>query len=316
MKSINNKTIFLALSALLFLVGCKKESPNIFDMFDVKLTFHESVPYAIGDDAIAEINGTDSVLVDYTIESPTKDMYLVCLYKTGGTSPIQKIPLPDGKRKAYSGTFKFYAKDLGAGTTSYRIWAVDKDGVYLGDGYKTITINVLSDIRYLSLRKVFMPDSVGKVNESFLSIDEGKTYSYTTGKANSAKIDFGIYRDTVLNALGVQIGWKSYLYSTAAAPNPFVPYDISTWTKRATLFSAPVAGTAATFRSMFSTAAKIIEEAKKKTINLTKITTGLTSNQFIYFLTPEGKYGVIMIQSFNFDYMGRPYITMSYKMPM
>lgn len=216
MKVITIRTAFVLLSGLLFLTACKKTADNIFNMFDVKLTLHQSVPYAI--DENAEVNPTDSILIDYTIESPDADMYLICLYKTGTTSPAQRITVPDVKRRSFSGSFKFYAKDLGAGTTSYRIWAVDKDGVYLGDGYKTITINVLSDLRYLSNRKVFMPDSTGKANECYLSIDEGKTYSYTNGKANSSKIDFGVYREPVYNTSGVFTSWKYSLYSLSASP--------------------------------------------------------------------------------------------------
>ena len=77
-----------------------------------------------------EINSTDSAMIDYTIQSPDEDMYQIALYKTGGNAPVQKIPITDdAKRRSFSGQFKFYAKDLGAGESTYRIWAYDKNGV-------------------------------------------------------------------------------------------------------------------------------------------------------------------------------------------
>ncbi|MES2777397.1 MAG: hypothetical protein V4722_24675 [Bacteroidota bacterium] len=305
-----NKLIAAAVLLTGLAVGCKKESANIFNMFDVTLTLNQSQPHAI--DENAELSETDSALIDYTIVSPTKDMYQVNIMKGGATTPYIKIPITeDGKRRSFSGKLTLYAKDLGAGSSSFRIWPIDKEGVYLGDGNKNITINVLSNMKYFSNRRVFLPDSVGKVNESYLSFNEGKTYSYTTGQANAAKIDFGIYRDTV--RVGTVLSNKYFLYSLSETPSPFKAYDISAWTKRATLFSAPVTGSAANFRTMFNTSKKIEDEAKKKPVNLKHITTGLAANQFIYFLTPEGKYGVLYIQSITYDFSSKQFLAVSYK---
>lgn len=317
------KIIKLAIASIVSLsvaVSCKKESENIYNMFDVKLTLHQSTPYAVGEDGLIEIGAKDSVLIDYTIESPTADMSQVCLYKTGVTTPAVRIPITeDGKRRSYSGTFKFYAKDLGAGTASYRIWALDKAGVYIGDGYKTITVNILSDIKHFPNRRIYVPDTIGKTNECYISFEEGKTYSYTTGVANAAKIDMGFFRklDTVYNAdRTIKSTTDSInLYSLSTNPLPFTPYDLSTWTKRETLFSDPINGTMATFRTLFGTAERIAEEAKKKPVNKKHIKF-TASNQFVYFLTPEGKYGVFHIQGaghINFD--GRKYLNLFIKMP-
>src|SRR5688500_12130355 len=85
-------------------LGCKKESKNIFNMFHAKLTFHVTALHAIGDDGYKDISTTDSVLIDYTIESPDADMFQVCLYKTGSTTPMVRIPIEEGsKRRTYSG---------------------------------------------------------------------------------------------------------------------------------------------------------------------------------------------------------------------
>jgi hypothetical protein len=307
-----------SLSVLLLVIfaSCKKDAPSIFDMFKVKLTFNPSQPYAVDETGEIEITSKDSVLVDYTIESPDEDMYVICLYKNGGNAPVQKIPITeDGKRRVYSGTFKFLASDLGAGLTTYRIWPLDKIGVYLGDGYKKVTINVLSDVRYISNRKVFLPDTVGGTNPCYLSIKDGETYSYNTGKGNSADIDFGFYSKYVqVNPTTSRI--DHYMYSLSANPLPFTPYDISSWTKRGTLFSAPVTSnaTAASWKTRFSTGPKIEEEAKKVNINLTSSPV-INANNFVFFKTPEGKYGVMFIQSLSQDYLLRRYIWLSYKMP-
>jgi hypothetical protein len=316
MKIQHTTKALLPVLLLAMFASCKKEAPSIFDMFNVQLTFNQSQPYAVDENGEIEITTKDSVLIDYTIESPDKDMYMICLYRNGANSPAQKIPITDdGKRRVYSGTFKFLAKDLGAGLSSYRIWSLDKDGVYLGDGYKKVTINVLSDLKYFANRKLFAADTVGKVAPCYLSVNEGNTYSYTTGASNSGNLDFGLYKKVVQS--GSNTVNQYFLYSLTANPLPFVPYDISSWTKRATLFSAPTNKDANvnTFKTRFNTGPKIEAEAKAVNINLTTHPSALAANNFIFFKTPEGKYGVIFIISVdNEDYTGRKYIVMSYKM--
>jgi hypothetical protein len=316
MKIRHTTKALLPVLLLVMFASCKKEAPSIFNMFKVKLTFNQSQPYAVDETGEIELSSQDSVLIDYTIESPDEDMYAICLYKAGGNAPIQKIPITDnGKRRVYSGTFKFKASELGAGLTTFRIWPLDKIGVYLGDGYKKVTINVLSDLKYVSNRKVFLPDTVGQVNPCYLSIKNGETYSYTTGAANSADIDFGFYSKVVQVNPTTQ-RTDHFMYSLTANPLPFAPYDISSWTKRGTLFSAPVTSnaTAATWKTRFNTGPKIEEEAKKVNINLTSSPV-IAANNFIFFKTPEGKYGVMFIQSLSQDYLLRRYIWLSYKMP-
>lgn len=304
---------------LVIFASCKKTAPNIFDMFNVKLTFNQSAPFAVDENGEFELTSKDSVIVDYTIESPDADMYMICLYKTGGNAPIQKIPITDGgKRRVYSGTFKFYAKDLGAGISSYRIWPLDQAGVYLGDGYKTVNINVLSDLKYWSNIKAFAADTVEKVTPSFLSLGDAKTYNYNEASAKSGSIDFAFYHKFI--KVGNTTTEQVHMYSLTANPNPYVPYDVSSWTKRGTLFSAPQTSnvSAAFWKTRFNTGPKIEAEAKAVTINLTSTTTPILDADkpsFVFFKTPEGKYGVIYFISRNFDYLGRRYVWLSYKMP-
>ncbi|GAB3018209.1 hypothetical protein GCM10027051_24110 [Niabella terrae] len=324
--------LLFSLSALLFLGNsCKKgdlgapkrlpanvpDVPNIFNMFNVKLDLHGTQPYSVGEDGLITIGTNDSALVEYTIESPDQDMYQVALYKTGGGLPQVRIPITEGMdRRSYTGSFVFYGQDLGAGsTTSYRIWAYDVNGVYLGDGYKRITINVLSDIKYFTNRKVFSPDSATGELPCYVSLSDGALYSYKTGSANAKDIDFGIFQrwDTTWSDDNYSVKRNYYLYSLSADPLPFTHYDIGSWTRRGTLFSDANKGNANDFKKKFTTSAKIEKEATKKPIELTMVPTPLASNQFIYFKTPEGKYGVLFIQAQNSDYKLDTYFQMVWR---
>lgn len=316
MKIKHTTIAFLPVLLLVIFASCKKTAPNIFTMFNVKVTFNQSQPYAVDENGEIEITSTDSVLIDYTVESPDEDMYMICLYKTGENLPILKVPITEeGKRRIYSGTFKIYAKDIGAGMTSYRIWPLDKGGIYLGDGHKTVSINVLADLKYYSNIKVFAADTTAKVTPTFFSLSNIKTYNYNEAAAQSGSVDFAIYRKLPAGAKDDEV----YMYSLAANPNPYVPYDISTWTKRGTLFSAPTSTNATTdnWRTVFNTGPKIEEQAKKVTINLTTPGQLLKDNksQLVYYKTPEGKYGVIFFISKNYDYLGRRYVWLSFKTP-
>lgn len=305
----------LILILLTFSIACKKESTNIFNMFDVTLELHNNSPYAVAE--YNEVNANDSLVIDFTINSPGKDMYMVCVLKVGATTPFIKIPITeDAKRRSYSGMIGLKA-DQGVGSTSYRVWAIDKDGVYLGDGYKKITVNVKNDYLHLPNRSVYFADTLNTDRPSFLSLTKGETYSYANGATHAADIDLGLYLKPVFNpTTGDFVGYITSLYSLTASPNPFTPYDITSWAKRKTLFSAPVSGSAANFRDLFKSGLAIATEAKKRTLNVTHINTGTLVNQFIYFLTPEGKYGVFYVNYVDVDYQGRPFINVSIKMQL
>ncbi|GEM_PF-234313 len=350
------KLNYILASAILIgalgIAGCKKGDlgepkylaagvphvPNVLNMFKVKLTVNKSEPYAIGADGVINIGPKDSAIIDYTIESPDADMYQVALYKTGGGLPTQRIPVTEGmNRRVYSGRFKFYAQDLGSGsTTSYRIWANDANGVYLGDGGLKFTINVSSDMKYFTNKRLFLPDSSSGKENCYASLSTGELYSYTTGAVHSAAIDLGLFskfeRTGTFQVIDINGDGKldtvyaltryNYLYSLAANPLPFTGYDISSWAKRGTLFSKQVTGGSITdIVKKFSTAAKIETEAKKQTINLTMVPASadaakalpLAAGQYIYFKTPEGKYGVILIQAIAGDYRFNTYLQLVWR---
>jgi hypothetical protein len=197
-----------------------------------------------------------------------------------------------------------------AGETSYRVWAVDKEGVYLGDGYKKITVHVASDYRHLPNRILYFPDTTGKSMNCYLSLAKGESWSYSTGADHAADIDLGIYRVNQYDGNGDLTGYKYYIYSLSASPNPFTPYDVSGWTKRTTQFSSGT-GKATDFRDKLSSGLNIETEAKKKSINLKS--TEVKSGQYVFFLTPEGKYGALMINAITQDYMELPFMNVSIK---
>ncbi|WP_026903126.1 hypothetical protein [Pedobacter glucosidilyticus] len=306
MKIVRSLKIFGVIAGVIIsLSSCEKESENIFNMFtDVTVTFKGDHPFSVTD--YKEVNDGDSVYIDYTVTSAKQDMYQINVLEVGSAVPFLRIPITDEtKRRSFSGVVKLRA-NVKSGKTSYRVWPVDRRGVYMGDGYKQVTIDVKPNFNHISNRRVYLPDTVAKVLPCYFSIKTGNTYSYTTGEASSADIDFGIFRTSsttpVIN-----------LYSLSANPLPFAPYNISTWTKRATLFSAPVNGHANTFNNTLRTGTIVETEARRRTINLRATTTGLVAGSAVYFLTPENKYGCILVNAVSTDIEGKPFINISVK---
>ncbi|MDF2191518.1 hypothetical protein [Paraflavitalea sp. CAU 1676] len=317
MKRYTIRTAALLFACCALLGACKKEAQNIFNMFDVTLELHNNKESAAKE--YNEVNPNDTLVIDFTIHSPNKDMYMICIWRAGQGVPGIKIPINDpAKRRSYSDAVTIKA-DQGVGTTTFRVWALDEDGVYLGDGDKMITLSVKTDYKYLPNRSLFLPDTATKKAPSFFSLSKGTSFNYADAAPISADIDFAIYQKFVKNpsppAGGPDTTLIRCLYTPGADPNPFPLYDLSSWTKRGTLFSAPVSGSAANFTSMFKTGVAIETEAKKRTINLTHYATfpGIQSGQFIYFKTPEGKYGVMLVHIFTLTYDDKPYLNVSIK---
>jgi hypothetical protein len=308
MKNIKINRFGMAILLLFILAGCKKESQNIFNMFDVQVELHTKHPFSVGE--YKEVNDGDSIYIDFTVTSPTKDLYQVGIFKVGSTSPFLRFPVSEAERRSFSGVAKLVANE-NVGLTTYRIWALDKEGVYIGDGYKKITINVKPNFTYLPNRNIYYPDSVNKSTNNYFSLIKGTSFNYANGQANAADIDLAIYRKPTVPPAAA--GWTTHIYSLSAAPLPYTVNDISAWTKRATLFSAPVNNAAATFNTTLTTGSKIEVEAKKRTINSKSITANIPVGNVIYFLTPEGKYGAILFNAITTNYEGAPFINVSVK---
>ena len=322
MKNKNIRLFCLLTAGMLAIASCKKESQNIFNMFtDVNVTYHGDHPFSVTDYKLE--NDGDSVYIDYTITSAKEDMYTVTVEVVGvagnnGQNPVRtnNLVTDDSERRSYSRTLKLKAQR--DGKTSYRIYALNEFGTYIGDGYKKVTVEANPSYTLIANRRIYAPDTVPGVNASFYSLLRGEAFSYTNGQANSADIDFGIWRRE--DPRPAQAGTFIYnYYSTSAPTNPFPLYDISTWTKRATLFSNPITNATNTFLLNLISSSIIETEAKKSTINVrsTNFTTwqaGLAAGSMVYFLTPEGKYGAILVTAVSRDYEGRPFLNINVKM--
>jgi hypothetical protein len=318
MKIKNIQKILLTAAGIVLLSSCAKKSENIFNMFDdVSVTFNNRSPLAVTDYKL--VNDGDSVYVDYTINSAAEDMYSVTVERSAGAqSGIERTvtQISDNtRRRSYTDVLKL--KMNRDGKTSYRIYAANQKGTYIGDGYKKVTIEVNPSYMVYANRTIYLPDTVGKVLPSFFSLSDATTYSYSNGQANAAKIDFGVWRRSDGNATNPQFVYN--LYSISTPTNPFPVYDVSAWNpKRATRFSAPVTSQTNIFLYNAVSGSTIADLAKARTINLaataaTSATAGLSAGNAVFFLTPEGKYGMLLVNNISFDLDRRPFLNVSVK---
>lgn len=317
MKTKNIRLLLVALSVLI-MASCKKEAESIFTMFDdVTVTFNNSDPRCVVD--YKQVNDKDEVWIDYTINSSNEDMYSVVVERTTGTGFDRQTFTPTAtQRRSYSNIFKYVlTRD---GKTSFRVYALNQKGVYIGDGYKKVTVEGNPSYKVLANRTIYLPDTVGKVLPSFMSLDDASTYSYSNGSTSAAKIDFGIYRRSYINTSTGATEYALNLYSISTPTSPLTVYDVSAWTpKRTTKFSAPVTSQATVFVNNAISGSTIETLAKARTINLnatvgTTATNGLAAGSAVFFLTPEGKYGILLINSVTSDFEKRPLINVSIKM--
>lgn len=322
---------YISLALIIFLGtllgSCKKEGDNIFNMFtDIKVEFNNTDPRNIVDTKTVKVG--DEVWIDYTVTSPNADMYTMNLLEVGTSTPT-KYSLDATQRREAKGVIKLKATAR-TGPISYRLYPTDKTGIYMGDGYKVLTVNVENDYNFTTERYVDIPNSVYTINtttvtpefptveaqaESFYSVTEAKAYSYTNGAANSAKIDCGVYYKPVLTKVSdntYSVVPKYYMYAPGAAgasPLPFNQFDFTGWTAKGTLFSA--VQTKAVFDG-FKTGLALSDAAKKVTINLTNVE--IASGSAYYFLTKDGKYGMILIANNGSDRKRKNYMNFWVKM--
>jgi hypothetical protein len=62
MKNIKIRRFGMAILLLFILAACKKESTNIFNMFDVQVELHTTHPFSVGE--YKEVNDGDSIYID------------------------------------------------------------------------------------------------------------------------------------------------------------------------------------------------------------------------------------------------------------
>ncbi|GGH10364.1 hypothetical protein GCM10011418_08760 [Sphingobacterium alkalisoli] len=317
-EMITRKLLTLLIVLTIATLGsCSKKSENIFNMFeDVNITFHDDSPYAVTD--YKRYNDGDSVHISFTITSANKDMMKLVVDSTLGTGAkgLRTFDLKDSERRSYSGRIRYKINRDGKAT--FRIYALDELNVYMGDGYKSVTVEGAPSYTILPDRKVYSPDLDKLELPTFYSIRQGKAYTYAEGLANSADIDFGIR--TEIDSTTGNFGRTVYnIYSISTEPNPHPEFDISGWEKRQTLFSDMlVSGTSAAFNNTLISASRIEEEAKKYSIDKRQTSfkqydQAIKADCMFYFLTPEGKYGVLFIKQNTQDAAGNEYLSITTK---
>lgn len=299
--------------------GCKPEAENIYNMFDeVHVTFHGDHPLSVTDYKL--VNDGDSAYVDYTISSDNEDMYSIVEERVGtanGSEARLEMQIGEQFRRSYTGRIKL--KMERDGKNSFRVFARDRVGTYMGDGYKKVTIEGAPSFMVYQTRRVFAPDTLDKVRPAFFSLATGESFSYTDGSQHTDKIDLGIWRRVLINEQ-TKVQTITYNYYSLTAPSiPWTIYDISGWTnKRATQFSNPVKGATNIFIQQLSSGSIIETRAKAaglavRATNYSATADGLAAGNVVYFLTPEGKYGAMLVNQVTEDLDKRPYLSVSVK---
>lgn len=287
------------------LAACEKTVAPVDD-FAVTVEFRNSVSKALTSDIT--LNPKDSIYLDFTITSADQDMSYVEIQKNG--IRIDTFQLAGQANKRSFSKVKGYMADSAAGDYTYRVLARNSRAVFIGDGEKAIKVTINPDFNFWSYRILQVPDTVAKTNKTYYSTLDGKTYSYSDGAANSARIDFGYYFDTTGRSTPSttdDLGHTFYSLDIAQPQLSF--YDISTWTKKATIFKKmPISPTAIAviFNNLTSAGAintfiknQMTAGTSSKVTALSLANTGSTSNSIIGFKTAEGKFGVIQVRFFN-----------------
>lgn len=305
----------LGLALLLFMASsCKREDENIFNMFnDVTISFHNNSPYSLTDGETKVVHEGDSLYIDFTIKSAKEDMAVICFLTPGAASPFLRLRPEANQAREFSYTYKMKFDGTGdlnrVGQRTIRVYALNKAGVYIGDGYKSVSYDVQSNYKLFAARQIFCADTTNMDVKSYFSVTNGMTYSFNEGAANADKIDFCLYSRLVTSSNGA-VSRVYNVYSVSATPPPFTIHNISSWTKRATKLSAPQTGQAANFTNL-RTGGRIITAAKARNPNSLATTTGLVAGSSFYFLTPEGQYGCLVVNAVMSSVAGGGYFILA-----
>lgn len=278
------------------LLSCKREGDNIFNLFeDVSVTLHMENEHNIG--TYKDVAVGDSIFVDFTISSKSKDMHQVWIFYNGAGAAVLKIPLGETEKRSFRYVYKIRADKVGEST--FRIMAVDREGVFMGDGSTSVTYNVLSDYVHLNNRVLYMPDSVNRSSACFIDLMEGKTYTYAEAKLHPEKIDLGMYRTYKVESNG-SLTFIYNIYSLQVSPIPFGAFDFTDLAGkgRATYFSGIQNNQTSTFLNTLTSGEAIKTNAiSRKTANL-KLE-DLKVGSLFYFKTPDEKYGVVIVNALS-----------------
>lgn len=275
--------------------ACEKKVDPI-DAYEVVVEYNSSNPKNLTEDI--ELNPKDSIYLDFTITSE-KEMGYVEIQKNGVRVDTFVI---SGGKKSFS-AIKGYRVDSIPGDYSYRVLARTQQTEFLGDGSKLLTVTVKPDFIFWSYRIMAVPDTTERVNKCYFSIATGESFNYNEAATRSASIDFGYYYDTTtatpLTTPRTKLGHTFYELNAPQTQINF--YDISSWTKKATVLK--MMPSSVNFVSGLTSSGAINTLIKNNMTSGTgtkvnKILPAAGSN-VIGFKTVEGKYGAILFRYAN-----------------
>lgn len=282
------KLIIGSILAAFFFSACQKKTDPVDGSNATIVLANDGAKYVTGN---ITVNPKDSIFFSFTITSP-KDMKYVSIQKNpvNQTAFLVRDTLSAANKNSYTVVKKF-AADSANGDWVYRIVAHDQVGNYIG--HKDIIVTVNPDFNFFTYRFLKVPDTTDKINTCYMSATTGNVYSYSTGAANSAAIDFGIYYDTTGKASASATDDSTFvIYALNSVQPQLSYYDISTWTKNATIMKK---ATSPTFASITSGGAL-------RTAAITNLTTGarnkavaLTTGTLVFFKTVTGKAGCMNV---------------------
>lgn len=284
------KYLILLAGLAILIAGCEKKVEPI-DTYGVTVEYKGTgSKFLTGD---ITLNPSDSIYLDFTIASP-EDMAYVEIQRNG--VKVDTFRLDNAANKKVFSAIKGYKVDSSAGEYTYRVLARNNRATFMGDGGKIFTVTVTPDFHFWSYRILQVPDTTAKTNTCFYSTSDGKVYSYTEGGANSAAIDFGYFFD-------ISGSNKHSIYALNAQPSQLNFYDISSWTKNATLLKKMPSSVNFVNNLKSAGAINTLIKNNMNSGTSTKVS-GLTTsggNNVVGFKTASGKYGAMLIRFISQD---------------
>lgn len=268
--------------------ACEKKVDPVDGNNAVVTLANEGPNYVTAD---VTVNAKDSIFFSFTITSNI-DMGFVGIQKNpvNNTAFVVRDTLNASNKNSYTAVKRLRADSIN-GSFIYRISAHTRSGAYIG--HKDIIVTTKPDFNYFVSRVLQVPDTIAKVNTCYMAAATGTAYSYTTGAANSAAIDFGFYYDTTGTLTSTTADdVKFSVYSLSAAQPQLSYYDISTWTKNVTIMkkaSSPAWNTLTSAGALRSAGIANLSSGTTSKVTL------LASGNLVYFKTAAGKVGCMNV---------------------
>lgn len=277
-----NKNKLLALGALMALIVAYSSCTKA-DVYkeNAQIGFVSMGPKYVTADIT--VSPKDSLYFQFNVTSPDNIAKVIIMK---GTVNTDTLIVPDASKNSFSGLKKVMA-DSAAGVYSYTFVAYNAANYKLAT--KSIAVSVTADYKYITNRVLYVPDTTAKTNMTYFSSTTGGTYNFSGIGTNTAAVDFGYYYDTTTAN-------KHTIYALTANPVSF--YDVSTWTKNATVFKKV---TNVTIASLSSSGALRTAGIANLTSGTTSKITALASGNVILFKTAAGKYGAIAVNYVSAD---------------